>query len=177
MILNRVFLKIPEPYYLLAEMNIKKGDIDLAKQYLGQYCELAPEDYQARLKLDSISSKRPSAIVVIKDGKEDLTFVKRIGFYGGWVRSRQKDSIKLINGISRSWSSMGVDFAYPQLMLRPGDTLSSDWQQIKVVLDGYRSEIDLSSIVHMGVEFGTSTIQNPANSTLFIEDIVEDTFN
>ena len=204
----------PYSYYLLGEINLKRGNEEVARQYLRRYCELVPEDYDAHLKLSSLSGKDSCAATIIKDGREDLALVEKIGFHGACVHMNQKQSIKLINGSFRSWSSMGIDFIYPldlrgkqivlklkgkeggekfeltfrdkfardytpQLVLVPGRKgLSVDWQKIKVVFGAHQPKIDLSCIVHMGLEFGTSTAQNPRNSTLFVRDIfVEDARN
>lgn len=59
----------------------------------------------------------------------------------------------------------------PQLVLMPEERLLPNWHQIKVTLDDHQRKIDLSSVVHMGLEFGLSTVQNPPNSTLFVKDI------
>ena len=205
---------VAEPYYLLGEINLKRGKEDAARQYLMKYCELVPEDYDAHLKLSSLSGKDSCAATIIKDGREDLALVEKIGFYGACVYTNQKQSIKLINGSFRSWSSMGIDFIYPldlrgkqivlklkgkeggekfeltfrdkfardytpQLVIAPEEKgLSCDWQTIKVVLGKRQPKIDLSCVVHMGLEFGASTAQNPRNSTLFVRDIfIEDARN
>ncbi len=198
---------VAEPYYLLGEINLKRGKEEVARQYLMRYCELVPEDYDAHLKLSSLSGKNSCATTIIKDGREDSALVEKIGFYGACVHMYQKQSIKLINGSFRSWSSMGIDFIYPldlrgkqivlklkgkqggekfeltfrdkfaqdytpQLVLAPKRKgLSGDWQKIEVVFDAHQPKIDLSCVVHMGLEFGTSTVQNPRNSTLFVKDI------
>ena len=63
----------------------------------------------------------------------------------------------------------------PQLVLAPEEkSLSSDWQKMEIALGEHGSKIDLSSIVHMGFEFGSSTVRNPAQSTIFVKDIVID---
>ncbi len=203
--------EVAEPYYLLAEICLNSGDEDMAKRYLTRYCELVPEDIDAYQKLESLSNLPDDAVsptvVIIKNGKQDLALVKRIGFYGACVHSQQAQSLKLVNGNFRTWSSMGIDFAYPldlrgkkivlrlkgkqggerleltfrdkfasgydpQLVLVPEETLLSDWRQIEVALGEDQPKIDLSSVVHMGLEFGFSTVQNPANSTLFVKDII-----
>ena len=47
-----------------------------------------------------------------------------------------------------------------------------------MAFDDQHSGIDLSQIVHMGLEFGFSTVRNPANSTLYVKDIIiEDAHN
>ncbi|MBL7085279.1 MAG: tetratricopeptide repeat protein [Candidatus Omnitrophica bacterium] len=212
---ERVFAKfieeypgVAEPYYIMGDINLSTGNKDEARKYFMRYCELVPEDYDARGKLDSISiSVRSGPTVIIKEGRENSELVKDIGFYGACVHQQEPQSIKLINGRFRTWSSIGIDFAYPidlrgktivlelkgkrggerleltfrdktaqgynpQLMLRPEEKgLSCDWQQIKVALGQERPGIDLSCIVHMGLEFGSSTVQNPANSILFVKDI------
>ena len=53
-----------------------------------------------------------------------------------------------------------------------GEKVSINWQQLEITLDGKDSTIDLSSVVHLGLEFGSSTVQNPAHSTLFVKDII-----
>lgn len=67
----------------------------------------------------------------------------------------------------------------PQLVLLPDqETLSSDWRNIKVSFAQEEKKMDLSSVVHLGLEFGSATVQNPANSVLFVEDIIiEDDHN
>jgi len=61
----------------------------------------------------------------------------------------------------------------PQLILAPEEeSLSSQWRKIRVLFGHDYSGVDLSQIVHMGLEFGTATVQNPVNATLFIKDIV-----
>lgn len=60
----------------------------------------------------------------------------------------------------------------PQLMLAPEEKAASDWREIKVTLDEASREVDLSCITHLGLEFGFSTVRNPANSAIFIKDIV-----
>ena len=208
--------EVAEPYYLLGEINLKRGKEEVARQYLRRYCELVPEDYDAHLKLSSLSRKDSCATTLIKDGREDLALVKKIGFYGygACVHSQQMQSIKLINGGFRTQSSMEIDFVYPvdlrgkqivlklkgkeggekfeltfrdkfaqdytpQLVIAPEEKgLSGDWQQIEVGFARRQGEIDLSCVVHMGLEFGTSTAQNPRNSTLFVRDIfIEDARN
>jgi len=200
---------VAEPYYLLGEITLKRGNKNMARKYLSRYCELVPQDIDARHKLDLISNNIGSAdIIIIKNGKKDSALVKKIGFYGACVHSQQEHSIKLINGSFRKWSSMGIDFAYPvdlrgkkivlelkgkqggerldlifrdkfapdynpQLELAAEEkSVSPDWQQIKVTLGKHQPEIDLSSVVHMGLELGSSTVQNPVQSTLFIKNIV-----
>lgn len=60
----------------------------------------------------------------------------------------------------------------PQLRLETKEKgLSRQWQRIKVDLSQVSSCIDLSQVVHIGLEFGFSTVRNPANSTLFVKDI------
>lgn len=215
---EKVFLKfieqypqVAEPYYLLAQINLKMGDEDMARQYLNKYCQLVPEDYDAHHKLSSISSKNIFATGIIKDGRENLILVEKVGFYGACVHNKQKESIKLINGSFGTWSSMGIDFSYPvdlrgkqivlklkgkqggenfeltfrdkfaadynpQLVLAPEKGASSDWQYVKLSFAGQKQDkIDLSQVVHMGLEFGSSTVRNPAQSTLFVKDIfIED---
>ncbi len=206
---------VPEPYYLLGEMNFNRGNLEKAKEYFMQYCALVPEDYDAQDRLQLISTTAAGDIVVIKDGKEDLNVVKKVGFYGACVHSQQGESLKLINGSFRTWSSMGIDFVYPldfrtktivlklkgkqggeklqltfrdrfakdytpQLVLEPEEKgISYEWEKLKIVLDAQKANnIDLSCVVHMGLEFGFSTVQNPAQSTLFVKDIIiEDAHN
>lgn len=198
---------VAEPYYLLAEINLKQDNEEIARQYLTKYCLLIPEDFAARSKLDAISTQGAPGAVIMENGRGDGELVERIGFYGACVHRYQEQSLKLINGSHRSWSSMGIDFAYPldlrgkqivlklkgklggerllmtfrdkgakdynpQLVLTPEKSTSCYWQKIKVVLEGDQPDIDLSQVVHMGLEFGFSTAQNPANSTLFVKDIV-----
>lgn len=198
---------VAEPYYLLAEISLKQDNEEIAKQYLTEYCLLVPEDFAARSKLDAISTQEALASVIMEDGREDSGLVARIGFYGACVHTYQEQSLKLINGSHRNWSSMGIDFVYPldlrgkqivvklkgklggekllmifrdqgakdynpQLVLIPEESTSCYWQNIRVVLGGDQPDIDLSQVVHMGLEFGSSTAQNPANSTLFVKDII-----
>lgn len=215
---SKVFLEfikqnpeIPEPYYLLSEINLKKGNFETARMYLTKYCRLAPEDYGAFDRLKSIANSTEFSntdnTIVIRDGQNNPGLVKKIGFYGACLYAQQDESIKLTNGSHRSWSSMGIDFSYPQdlrkkqimlklkgkrggenfeltfrdkfaqdynpqLVLKPEQELSSDWREIRIGLKEQHSEIDLSQIVHIGVEFGFSTARNPANSVLFIKDII-----
>lgn len=207
---------VPEPYYLLGEMDFNKGNLEKAREYFMEYCALVPEDYDAHDKLQVILTNiHPGDIAIIKDGKEDLNIVKKVGFYGACVHSQQGQSLKLINGSFRAWSSMGIDFVYPldfraktivlklrgkqggekfqltfrdrfardftpQLMLEPEEKgISCEWEELKVVLDAQKANnIDLSCVVHMGLEFGLSTVQNSAHSVLFVKDIIiEDAHN
>ncbi len=63
----------------------------------------------------------------------------------------------------------------PQLVIVQEEGLSDQWQEIKVTPSDYQANIDLSCVVHMGLEFGFSTVQNPAQSTLYVRDIaIED---
>jgi tetratricopeptide (TPR) repeat protein len=201
--------QLAEAYYLLGQIYLHRGRPGLAREYLAKYCELVPEDYAAHLQLTSIS-KQKDPIVIIENGRGDSALVKKIGFYGACIHSYQKQSLKLINGLSPNWASMGIDLAYPlnlqrkrivlqmrgkqgeerlqltlrdkfaenyqpQLVLTLEQPLLSDWQEFQVSLPEEQPEIDLSQIVHIGLEFGSSTIQNPAHSTLFVQDIfIED---
>jgi len=198
----------PEPYYILAEINLEKDNLDLARQYLAKYCALVPEDVEAKDKLDSIlKGADESSIIIVQDGREDSALVKKIGFYGGCVHSYQEGSIKLVNGSFCTWSSMGIDFAFPldlrgkqivfklkgkrggenleltfrdkfakghtpQLVIAPEEGLLPDWKKVNIVLERQKANIDLSQVVHLGLEFGFSTVQNPAQSTLFVKDII-----
>lgn len=207
---------VAEPYYLLGEINLKQGNIERAKQYLRRYCELVPEDLAAHQQLSSLADNIDlNGTTIIKEGKENSSLVKKIGFYGygACVRSQQAQSIKLINGMQGRWASMGIELVYPvdlrgkqivlelkgrqggekfeltfrdkfaqdynpQLVLVPEEEALPHWQRVKVRFEEHQSEIDLSCVVHIGLEFGFSTVQNPANSTLFVKDIIiEDAHN
>ena len=204
---------VPEPYYLLGEINLNTDNKDMAKQYLRKYCELVPEDYEAQDRLSSIFAENSSRALIMEYGRENSQLVKKVGFYGACVHSYEKQSVKLINGSHRSWSSMGIDFVYPidlrgkqvalelkgkqggerleltfrdkfaksynpQLVLVPEKSATRRWKKIKVAFSNHQPGIDLSQIVHLGLEFGFSTVRNPANSTLYVKDIiVEDARN
>ncbi|MBN3038584.1 MAG: tetratricopeptide repeat protein [Candidatus Omnitrophica bacterium] len=60
----------------------------------------------------------------------------------------------------------------PQLVIMREEGLLDDWQQVVIRPIEHQSKIDLSSVVHIGLEFGFSTVQNPAQSTLYVKDIV-----
>lgn len=203
--------EVAEPYYLLGEINLKKGNIAGARRYFREYCGLVPQDLQAQRKLNSLSNDTGEVglqeATIIKDGEENSSLVKKIGFYGACVHSRQVQSIKLINGMQGSWASMGIDLARPldlrakqvvlelkgkqggekfvlifrdkfaqdytpQLVLEPEEEVSPEWRQLRVPLEAHQAEIDLSCVVHIGLEFGFSTVQNPVHSTLFVRDII-----
>lgn len=204
---------VAEPYYILGEINLNTDNKDMAKQYLKKYCELVPEDYEAQDKLSSIFTEHTSRALIMEYGREEPQLVKKVGFYGACLHSYEKQSVKLINGSHRTWSSMGIDFVYPidlrgkqitlqlkgkqggerleltfrdkfakshnsQLVLVPEERATRRWEKIKVAFGDQHSGIDLSCIVHMGLEFGSSTVRNPANSTLYVNDIIiEDVCN
>ncbi|GAF91716.1 unnamed protein product, partial [marine sediment metagenome] len=66
----------------------------------------------------------------------------------------------------------------PQLVLVPEKSATRRWKKIKVAFGNHQPGIDLSQIVHLGLEFGFSTVQNPAQSTLYVKDItIEDVNN
>ncbi len=204
----------PEPYYFLGEINLQKGNVEEARRYFREYCQLVPEDMEAQQKLIILSNNvNPDSISVIKDGQEDKQLVKNVGYYGGCVHTQDGQAIKLIHGSFRTWSSMGIDFAYPldlrgkqillklkgkrggerlsltfrdrlaqdyipQLVIYPEEKIDCDWQQLKISLPVNQTGIDLSCLVHMGIEFGFSTVQNPPNTTIFVKDIIiEDAVN
>ncbi|MFC1631890.1 tetratricopeptide repeat protein [Candidatus Omnitrophota bacterium] len=59
----------------------------------------------------------------------------------------------------------------PQLMLNPEKELSENWQDIRVDMKTEDATIDLSQVVHLGLEIGYATADNPFNSILYVEDI------
>ncbi|NQT00081.1 MAG: tetratricopeptide repeat protein [Candidatus Omnitrophica bacterium] len=60
----------------------------------------------------------------------------------------------------------------PQLVLTPEEGAASFWQNMALIPEAPPEKIDLSQVVHLGLEFGFSTARNPAHSTLFVEDII-----
>ncbi|MFH1245292.1 MAG: tetratricopeptide repeat protein [Candidatus Omnitrophota bacterium] len=60
----------------------------------------------------------------------------------------------------------------PQMTIRPQTSLLPDWQRLKIDLEESNPQMDLSCVVHIGLEFGSSTVQNPVNSALFVKNIV-----
>lgn len=65
----------------------------------------------------------------------------------------------------------------PQLVLVPEKSATRRWKKIKVAFGNDQPGIDLSQIVHLGLEFGFSTVHNPANSTLYVKDIIIEDVN
>lgn len=66
----------------------------------------------------------------------------------------------------------------PQLVIVRDEGLSDDWKRIIIRPKEHPGEIDLSNVTHIGLEFGFATVQNPAQSTLYVKDIsIEDADN
>ena len=60
----------------------------------------------------------------------------------------------------------------PQLVVGPKNSaLSGDWQKLNIALESPGEQIDLSSVVHMGLEFG-SAAENATSTILFVQDII-----
>lgn len=203
--------EVSEPYYILGEISLKRADTAAAKEYFSRYCELVPEDIDAYLKLSALCYKNISSQAeIVKDGKGNNRFVKKLGFYGGCIYTQEQGEMKLVNGSGCNWSAMGIDFVYPvdlrgksiilevkgktggeklemtfrnqlakeytpQMTVRPSNNLLTGWQRLQIVMEEDSASMDLSCVVHIGLEFGSSTVQNPANSTLFVKNIVIET--
>lgn len=200
--------EVPDPYYILGEISLEQSDITRAKEYFSKYCELVPEDIDAYLRLSALSHPNiGSQAAIIKDGRQDRRFVKKVGFYGGCIFTQEPGAMKLVNGGFCNWSAMGIDFVYPvdlrgksiileikgkaggekieltfrnqfakeytpQMTISPQTNLLTDWQRLKIDLEGSNPQMDLSCVVHIGLEFGFSTVQNPVNSALFVKNMV-----
>ena len=149
------FPETPEPYYLLGEVNRKLGRQDLAKEYLAKYCRLVPEDTAARQKLALFSAQGLDKMSIMDNGRQNRQFVEKVGFYGACLHSYQERAIKLINGLHRSWSSMGIDFAYPvdlrgkgiALNLREGGDILRMGKEVKETIKR------LQGVYPIGIEF------------------------
>lgn len=200
---------VAESYYLLGEISLKIGNLQEAKAYFLKYSELVPEDDEVHQRIRLITSDLSETISIIKDGQKDTSLIDKLGFYGACLSTQEKQAIRLVNGSFCTWSSMGIDFAYPldlrgkqitlvlkgkrggekleltfrdtlakdynpQLVLSLGkEGVSQDWRTVKFSFDAQETrKIDLSQIVHMGLEIGSSTAQNPAHSTLYVKDII-----
>lgn len=61
----------------------------------------------------------------------------------------------------------------PQLVVGPKiGTLSGEWQKLNIALENPGEQIDLSAIVHMGLEFGSAAAADSTSTILFVQDII-----